>query len=620
MKTDLSFTLRICVMLILMAQYGSTMAQQAKLPAYRTAYEKSLLGLQSKETNRYGKSGWNLPAGIRYPGEFEPSQAVVISWADGYTFDGLPTGNVDTTDDWGRISAQLCDFIQPECPVWIRVNKGTDTTRILAYMQNRGKPLYSYRFFISQGDGWWIRDFGPNGIYYGQNDSVAFVDLKYYPGRELDNKFPVFLSKQLGYPNFESELNSEGGNLMTDGFGRLFYSTVVTDVNTSGTVHNPAWTAEQTTDTMRVLFNASNIHELRTLECDGGTGHIDLYLKLMDEQTLFVAEYPKEMKSQDKQIIEDNYQYLTTLKTAYNRPFRIFRVPLPTGDNGKYNDTTCTQINNDARSFVNGLTVNKTFIYPGYADGTNGNRAQTDSVTNLFKYLLPGYNIYPVDARSMSMYGGELHCITMQIPDENPVLFWHPSIDGLQPLKQSFSILAKISSAKGIQQAECKWRKRGAVSWNTVLLTDSSGYFTGTITDPSITESDKIEYYLSATAGSKTAVKPITAPKGFYTIYFRTGVGMDENRIAEKPYLFGAYPNPANNQITLPFYAMHDGDEAKLEIRDIHGKILSDISVKARYGLNNTGVDISGFENGIYFYSCTIGGTYIATRKFLIVR
>jgi len=618
----MKYVLKAIMLILLIIMNQSAVLAQApkKLPARMTESEKLLQSTGQHQRQVLSKTGVELPANIRYPGEFEESQAVAISWADGYDDFGNPTGNVDTTYEWGFVSAQLADAIQSQAQIWIRVNKPSDTIRVLAFMKNLGAPLYNYRFYITNGDGWWIRDFGPNGIYYGSKDSLAFIDLKYYPTRDSDDLFPKYLAKQLGIPNYISTLNGEGGNLMSDGFKRIFYSSMLTDENT-GTAHSPSWSTQNVKDTMIHLFNAPEATEIRTLECDGGTGHIDLYLKMIDEQTIMVSQYPKEIKAQDKQIIEDNFQYLTTLKSTYNRPFRIFRIPHPTGDNGKYVDTTCNQINNDARTFVNGLTINKMFIYPSYSDGSTGNQAQTDSVTKLFKYIMPGYKIVPIDSRSISPYAGELHCITMQIPAENPVLFWHPSIDGLNPFGTSFHIIAKITNHSGIQTAVCKWRKKGAASWNSLNLTDSSGYFIGNISDNSLTVDDKIEYYLTATTvNGKTSVKPITAPEGYYTVYFKIGTGIDDHMVKEKNYLFGAYPNPAANNITIPYYVNSENGETVINIYSVEGRLIQSVKNSSVYGLNKLNLELNNYTNGIYVYTYTLNGEYIATRKFTIAK
>jgi agmatine/peptidylarginine deiminase len=471
-------------------------------------------------------------------------------------------------------------------------------------------------------DDWWARDFGPNGIYYGSSDSVGFVDLKYYAGRDNDDKCPVYLSQALGYRNFTSKLNGEGGNLLSDGFGRIYFSDVITRENGSFGNQSPEWSAAQTLDSISNLFNDTALISLKMLNCDGGTGHIDLYVKLIDEQTLIVAKYPDTVTANDKNIIEDNYQYLSTLRSAYNRPFRIYRIPDPTRDDGRYN-VTCDSLNFDARTFINGVTANKTFIYPAYSNDIDGNQAQTTQITAMYQKLMPGYKVVPVDSRVITTNGGggAIHCITMQIPAENPVLFWHPSIDGIQPKTGSYHILAKITNNSGIASAVCKWRVEGNATWNSLTLTDSSGYFIGNIVTGTLSDNDKIDYYLSTTTNNgKIAVKPITAPTGYYTILFKYNTGVNEavETVTEKNYLFGAYPNPASQMVTIPFDLV-DKASVKIVMTDIMGKEVMSVDRKELYpGLYKENIDISAYSSGIYFYSLYVNGEKLGTRKLML--
>jgi agmatine/peptidylarginine deiminase len=286
-------------------------------------------------------------------------------------------------------------------------------------------------------------------------DSIGFADMKYYDGRDNDNLFPSVLANKMNLANFETPLNAEGGNLMTDGFGRLVYSDIIGKANKDAL----GWTVAKSEETLKNIFGTQELIELKALQCDGGTGHIDLYTKFIDEQTLLVAQYPNEVTAQDKQIIEDNYQALTNLKSTYNRPFRIIRVEHPTNDSGTYTDITCDQINNDARNFINGLTVNNMFIFPDYYDGYTGNKEQDDRVIAFLEKTMPGYKIIPIDSRDLSPLGGAIHCITIQIPATNPLRIWHPSVDGIQPNLNKFHIVSKITTPSGVATAKCIWKK-----------------------------------------------------------------------------------------------------------------------------------------------------------------
>lgn len=585
-------------------------------PVAKTQAEYQLSVERSKQQNHFKTDAVTVfPAGMRLPGEFEESQAVAISWAFEYDNNFNIIG-VDTSSEYGLISAQICDAVQPECTIWIRINAAGDSTAIKKFMQNRGKALYNYKFMVAAGDDWWTRDFGPMAFYYGASDNIGFTDMKYYDGRDNDNIFPAQLAQKMGYPNFVTKLNSEGGNLMTDGFGRLFMSTVVKEVNADNTIHLPGWTTTQTYDTLRSVFATPVLYDLQKLVCDGGTGHIDLYIKLIDEQTLLIAQYPSVITAIDKKTIEDNVQLMSTKLSTYGRPFRVIRVEHPTNDNGSHTRLNCSQIDADARNFINGLTVNKTFIFPSYSDGVTGNIAQHNRIMSFLQQNMPGYKIVPIDSRAISPLGGAIHCITMQIPAENPVVFWHPSVDGVQPALAKYHIIAKISNKSGINKAVCRYRKNGG-TWQQIVLTDSAGYKTGDIVSGGMSATDYIDYYLTAlTNNGKTAVKPITAPDGFYTI--RTTAVTSAEKISETEYLFGAYPNPANATVTIPF-KIAGSNIAVISVYDITGKLMFEKEItRLNQGLNEQTVDVSNWSKGMYFYSLTLNGIPTGTRKLVV--
>jgi agmatine/peptidylarginine deiminase len=600
-------------------QFVSAQLNHGRLPAYKTIAESALAKSANKPFSQLNKTGIVMPANTRYPGEFEESQVVLISWSDLYNDITFEYEGADTITEWGFVSAQLANYIQQEVPVWIRVYEAKDTVTVKAFMQNLGTPLVNYKFIVSMGNAWWMRDFAPSGMYYGTQDSLLLVDIKYYDGREYDDTFSLKVAEELNLPLYSSALYGEGGNLMTDGFGRTFFSTVITNTNASAWAHNPVWSKAQTLDTMRNLFAIDSVAELGELFCDGGTGHIDLYTKMIDEQTIMVVKYPDVITAGDKKRVEDAYQYMTTMVSPYNRPYRIYRVEHPTDDAGVYSRKTCNQMNQDARTFVNGLTINKTFIYPSYSNDTSGNEQQTEKMTEFFKSIMPGYKVVDIDSRALSVAGGEIHCITMQIPAENPVHFWHPSVDGLQPLQTSYRIFAQITNRSGISSAVCKWRVKGTNTWQTLPLTDSSNYYVGNLVPGNISVDDIIEYYLEAeTNNGKTAVKPITAPDGYYRIYFKTPpTSLNDIEVRPKDYLFGAHPNPATNQLTINFYAM-EVNQAEISIYDITGKKCFTEKTNARNGLNSVSLNVADWESGMYFYSYHLNGQLISTRKLIV--
>jgi Porphyromonas-type peptidyl-arginine deiminase/Secretion system C-terminal sorting domain len=307
---------------------------------------------------------------------------------------------------------------------------------------------------------------------------------------------------------------------------------------------------------------------------------------------------------------------MTGWKSTYGRPYTIYRIPHPTGDDGKHDSLTCDQINNDARNFINGITVNNTFLFPSYSDEIDGNKSQTDSVVKLFKSIMPGYRIIPIDSREMSPLGGAIHCITMQIPAENPLRIWHPKVQFNRLVENNFKILTKCENHSGIKTVNCIWRKNGG-AWQNLLLNDSDGYRIGNLFVPGFTRADSVEYYIEAESiNGKKGYKPITAMvNGYNNIKFGNVLNTKEV-ITPLNYLFAAYPNPTQSKIYIPFQLLEKG-EVEIKITDITGKVLLEQTFMANSGQQENVFDLSSIASGLYFYTLSLNGEKVNTRKFL---
>ena len=526
------------------------------------------------------------------PGEFEESQSVVIGWG-AYDVEG----NLDTTSNLAVISSQLCIGIQPEAIVLIRINQASDSFAIKRYMDEISAPLYNYRFIIKYGDDWWARDFGPIGYYKGDQDSLILADFKYYPGREHDNSIPATVAKLYDAKHKITRMNYEGGNLITDGFGTVFYSDVVSENNAATGTHFPTLASSLVADSMAKVLQASKVVQLPALNCDGGTGHLDLYLKMMDEETWIAGQYPAAITASDKALSESNVTLLKGMNSFYGRPYRILRMPIPTDNNGTYSQQiTCNGLNNFGRSFINGITVNKTFIYPIWDSPGSGNKTQRLQVEANLKKWFPGMKMFGIDVRAMTGFGGQLHCITMQVPASNPVKFWHPAFRDAQLLKPAYHIVTEIKNQSGISSAKCLWRNGTVGNWSTILLSDSSGYFIGDIPGNGFQVGDTIQYHLEAvTNNGKTAFKPITAPEGYFEFVLSNLTSILQR--SEQEPAISLYPNPGNG-----FIQFSTGFTGQLEatVFDFSGKKWLTKTIKNETSAARRSIDITSLPKGNY--------------------
>lgn len=579
--------------------------------AYRQQHPKPVLPSARKPT----AATYIMPTDARFPGEFEESQAVAIGWS--YDF-----GGIDLTTEYADLWGKMADAIQKECAVWIRVETAADSTKIKNFMASKGTPLSNYRFFVTTGDDFWMRDFGPLSFYYGSNDDIGFLNMNYYPGRDLDNLFPGYLANELGYLEVKTNLYAEGGNYITDGFHRSFHSDVIESVNSAGPPYTPAhaaWTVQQVKDTISYVWASTDVTSTVSLTCDGGTGHNDMFMKLMDENTFAVMEYPAVVTAIDRSVISNVINTLVSKKSVYDKPYRVFKVPMPTRNDGNYS-TTCNQLNNDARTFVNGLTVNGTYIMPTYSNSSNGNKAGDQNAIDVFSKIAPGYKIVPLDARILTIYGGAIHCVNMQIPAENPITIWHPPVLDLQPQVNTFHIVAKATNKSGIATTQCIWRVKGTQNWNTITLTDSAGYAIGDITDTfsKMSNTAIVEYYISAKSNNgKTITKPITASNGGYHTFYFTPSSNVEEFDRDRNFAMNPLPNPTSGSFFIPV-SFDREMEVTAYITDVLGKRINVIDFgKKRNGMSKLEFDLGNQAPGMYFVQITANGRLLDTKRVM---
>lgn len=606
-----------------------------------------------------------MPSNFSVPGEFEESQATILGWSyfavdangeDVYSltkdlalkylsqteYEIVPIAGyvLDTFDEspYAVTWARLANELQKELPVWIVLYSDSDTTKLKDYMQSKGMPLTNYKFIITGGgNAFWMRDFGPIGFYYGEQDSVGLLDFEYYPDRPADDDFNKDLSALTGYKRFESSFEIEGGNIISDGFGRLWTSSAVysgnqdTDgkayVDSSSGSYELAYTKKtrltttQIRDTLKSTIGTDTVAILTTLRCDGGTGHIDMYCKLFDSETFIISEYPTAFNKSsfsDYATVRTNVTSLKKQQGEYNRAHRIFRMPVPTGDNGEYDSTTCQLFSADPRGFLNGLTINKTFIFPAFSDSTTGNREQTEQAKQLYQKYLPGYNVIPFDARNLTPMAGAVHCITMQVPAENPIRFTHKAWRDNVEQRTEYPIAATIKNKSGVANSTLFWRIKGSSTWNSQTLTSNGTEFTSAIPGDTSAQEQTIEYYISATSNNgKTSVLPIVAPNGYFSFtYGKTVVLSVDNIVGAEVQT--PFPSPASTELNIPIHLQQNGN-VQITLYSVTGESVAHYNLGAMlYGTSIPRISVAGIQPGVYALSVSVNAIPVATKKVIL--
>lgn len=86
--------------------------------------------------------------------------------------------------------------------------------------------------------------------------------------------------------------------------------------------------------------------------------------------------------------------------------------------------------------------------------------------------------------------------------------------------------------------------------------------------------------------------------------------------IHENYSLSNAYPNPANAETKLDYNFKVITSNAKIIIRSLLGYVVSEHNIEDNAG--TISIPTSDLPGGIYFYSLSVGGDIIITRKLVV--
>jgi agmatine/peptidylarginine deiminase len=503
------------------------------------------------------------PTPLRTMAEWEEVQGIMIAWTS-----------------YSSILRQIVDYAQDEGLVYIVCS---DSNTVRTYLTNGGVPLLNLKFIIVSFNSVWCRDYGPWAAYSGISDSLKIVDWIYNRPRPLDDQVPVAVANYIGAPIYQAvtspnNLTHTGGNFMVDGHGTGFSSKLILTENSTKS-------ETQIDNIMNAYMGISRYIKMETLPYDQ-IHHIDMHMKLLDEETLLVGQYPSGVA--DGPQIEANLQYvLNNFQTCFGRPYKVVRIPMPPSTSGQYPPSA------NYFTYTNSVFVNKTVLVPIYG------LSRDTTALRIYRENLPGYRIVGINSSSMISALGAIHCITKEIGVKEPVFISHAKILTVNTAAP-YEVKAFIKTKSGISSAKVYWRTDTTQSYNPVDMTQSLDTFRADI--PPQMFGTNIYYYISATSVSgRTVTKPITAPGGYIKF------------TADNP----AYVPPLDLNIKLLFEGMYSPSIDKLVRKDSVTAYLHQSAPPFNIiDSAKTSIDSLTFTGLFKFLNTPTGTYYISARHF----
>lgn len=598
----------LIVLGLLLLFSGKLTAQD--LPHWMTEEERAMI--PSYMLNREGIRDITPPDFTpRAPAEWEEIQGLTITWTS-YT----------------SILKPIVDAAQEECIVYIVC---TDSNSVKNSLTSSGIPLTNVKFLVKSFNSIWCRDYGPWNIYKNDVEQLSLTDWIYNRPRPKDDVIPGALATLVGLPMYEMttaphDLVATGGNFMVDGHHTAFSSELILDENGPGNDYDVTVKSKSDIDTILKKYLGINRYiTMETLPYDE-IHHIDMHMKLLDEETILVGEYPAGVA--DGPQIEANLQYVQdNFVNCYGRPYKIVRIPMPPSTSGQYPP------GGYYRTYTNSVFVNKTIILPTY-------RQEYDTTAiRIYKENLPGYKIVPIDCDDggspIISALGAIHCITKEIAADDPIWISHARLQNRPASGLPILVEARIKTPSGVNEASLFWSVDTTAGYNEVAMTlAANDTFYAYI--PAQNAATKVYYYLHAASNSGRSIsKPMTAPQGYWSfevqkkriygnpVYFPLPEFLEQDKLIPEAedalQLYEPYPNPASGHVTFGL-TLPDDMHCTIQVRDLTGRTIAVVNdSELNSGNHKFSFDSGTVPSGVYYVEVRTGNQ-VLTRKFILQR
>lgn len=459
------------------------------------------------------RAGRDIPTAglIASPPEYSPTRGVVFAYI---------------SSQWPTVVRDLVVNLtnDPNCPTcdeiaYVVVTSSSQQQQAATLFQNGGADMSKVQFIIQPLNALWIRDYGPHFMW--QDGALGIVDSHYYPERPLDNFTPTLLGDDVFLmPTYDMGVYYSGGNFQPGPNRMAVMSSLVN-------LDNPAsqgFTAELIAELFNKYQGIDTLHIFPMLPGTvDGTGHIDMWMYLVDDHTCIISQFIPGSNATAIQITNDAVPYMQNLG------FTVFRTPA-------WNAIQSGYMTN--YTYTNAFRVNNRIFISTYGDGNAAYRTyDAQALATWITAAGPDVEIIPLNSYPIIYAAGAFHCIVMQVPrytDPIPAahVIWP---DGGELLvagtTQTVTWVATDTDNTTIPQVDLYYTVDDGDTWQFIGTTTNTGSYPWTVPDIAAPQA-KIKVVV--TAADSDQAEAVSADyfqiaKADRTVYtFATGGGVDK--------------------------------------------------------------------------------------------
>lgn len=272
----------------------------------------------------------------------------------------------------------------------------------------------------------WARDNCP--IFVTNGNQMRIVDFRFNAwGGEVDGLYSNYkdddlltrkLAKHFGVERYYlDDFILEGGSIHVDGEG----TCLVTKACLLSKGRNPNLNQLEIEETLKVYLNVSKVIWLENGIVDDETNeHVDNMACFIKPGVVALA-WPTDKNDPQYKYSQSAYKVLSSVTDAKGRNLQVVKIKLPKPlymskseakgiKLGRYDAKARPEGSRLAASYINFYQGEKFVILPAF--GVPEDKLAKDQL----KKLYPNKEIIQINSREILLGGGNIHCITMQIP------------------------------------------------------------------------------------------------------------------------------------------------------------------------------------------------------------
>jgi agmatine deiminase len=347
--------------------------------------------------------------GFRMPGEFEVHVGTWMLWPQ--RSDVWRLGAKPAQRAWVELATTIARFE----PVTVGVNHDQ-------FLNARGRLPPHIRVLELSSDDVWIRDSGPSFLV-NEEGEVRAVDWHFNSWGQIglaawdrDDMVARKICEVEGVDRCRAPLVMEGGSFHVDGEGTV----LTTEECLLNPNRNPQLSKQQIEHYLFEYLNAETIIWLgRGLDPDVTSGHVDDVAFFVRPGVVAVA-WTDDPSDHRREILVENYERLRSVTDARERRLKIHKIPLPaevviTEEEASGIDVVEGTLPleagfSQAAAYINLYLCNGAVIMPTFDDPCD------ETARRALQGLFPERTVAPVPSREIILAGGNIHCVTQQVP------------------------------------------------------------------------------------------------------------------------------------------------------------------------------------------------------------